>query len=139
MNALTEFTAGWDCWVRWDHGYPEIPSRAFEAGYAAAAHENDHGGGERPQLAARDDTCARRWQDWADQDPEIEHARWALARAVLCVLHVAKGVTEGDFEYAKDCEESIGCYVKIAEQLALQLTRPATQPWRSATSIFRRS
>lgn len=47
---------------------------------------------------------------------DLGHARWAAARAVLCVLRVAKGVTEGDFEYAKDCEEAVDCYVRIAEQ-----------------------
>lgn len=68
MMANQDFLAGWDCWVRWDHGFPESPSRAFQAGYAAAAHNNDHGGGARPQVAASDDSWVSYWEGYnADQ------------------------------------------------------------------------
>lgn len=66
MANLKDFMAGWDCWVLWDRDFPAKPTRSFNAGYEAARHENDQGGGERPQLVASDDTWESYWQKHAN-------------------------------------------------------------------------
>jgi hypothetical protein len=65
-KSKAAFVAGWDCWVRWDRDYPEKPSPSFVAGYKAAAHDNDHGGGSRPEIAQDDDSCELYWKRYAN-------------------------------------------------------------------------